>query len=336
MSSGDASPPTRSVQPDQPIRPLRTALVLSGVYLVLCSTYIVLSSAWAAHLAGSVFELQRVEQWKGLVFVATTGALFFALARYMLERIARQSRTLERQRALLEAAEGPALAGSFSAAIAHDINNVLGVAKAGLHGLIDSEDDERRDRALALLRRSIDDLARIARRMSRLGAHSDTPLHRVEDLAEIVRETVAFGRRHTKISRCHVEVEAPPALVAEVDRSLIQRAVLNLLLNAGEATEGRGRIRVELRRDVVDYRHAVIEVHDDGPGVDAAHREEIFSIFHSTKQDGTGLGLFSVRSAAEAHGGTVAVGDSERLGGACFRLRLRVCVPATTGESGPR
>jgi signal transduction histidine kinase len=301
--------------------------------VALCSTYIVLSSAWAARLAGSVVELQRFEQWKGLVFVALTGALFFTRAWWMLERIARQSSALERQRALLEAAEGPVLAGSFSSAIAHDMNNVLSVAKAGIDGLERNGDEDRRQRALILLRRSIDELARIAERMSRLGARQGSPVRLLDDVAEIVRETVAFGRRHPKIGRCRVEVETPSSMAGEVDRGLIQRALLNLLLNAADATESRGRIRVELRRDVADFRQAVIEVHDDGPGVESERREEIFTVFHTTKEDGTGLGLFSVRNAAEAHEGEALVTDSD-LGGACFRIRFRVT--AERGEESRR
>lgn len=309
--------------PAHPIRPLRTALLLAGAYLVLCSVYIVLSTAWAARVAGSVMELQHFEQWKGLGFVAITGALFFAVAWWLLERIARQSAALERQRALLEAAEGPALAGAFSAAIAHDINNVLAVARAGLDGLTWGEDEERRERASTLLRRALEDLSRIAQRMSRLGAEPRGPRRTLEDLSEVVQETVAFGRRHPKLLRSPIEVEAPPSMAAEVDRTLIQRALLNLLLNAAEATEGAGRIRVELRRDVADSRQAVIDVHDEGPGVPEELRDEIFAVFHTTKPDGTGLGLFSVRGAAEAHEGEARVIDSD-LGGACFRLRFRI------------
>jgi signal transduction histidine kinase len=309
--------------PAHPIRPLRTALLLAGAYLVLCSVYIVLSSAWAAHAAGSIVELKNFEQWKGLGFVAVTGALFFAVAWWLLDRIAGQSAALERQRALLEAAEGPALAGAFSAAIAHDINNVLAVARAGLDGLTWGEDEDRRERASMLARRALEDLAKIAKRMSRLGAEPRGPRRRLEDLSEIVQDTVAFGRRHPKILGSRIEVEAPPSMAAEVDRTLIQRALLNLLLNAAEATGGAGRIRVELRRDVADSRQVVIDVHDDGPGVPEERREEIFTVFHSTKPDGTGLGLFSVRGAAEAHEGEARVTDSD-LGGACFRLRFRV------------
>ena len=115
-----------------------------------------------------------------------------------------QSSALERQRALLEAAQGPVLAGSFSAAIAHDINNVLGVARAGIDGLERSKDEDRRERALALLRRSINDFARIVERMSRLGARQESPVRVLDDLAEIVRETTTSvaGTRRSAAAAC--------------------------------------------------------------------------------------------------------------------------------------
>lgn len=305
-----------------PIRPLRSALLLAGLYVLLCSLYILVSSAWAAQLAGSVLELHHFEQWKGLVFVASTGSLFFLLARSMLERTARQSRQLQRQETLLEEVDGAAIAGTFSAAIAQDIDSALGVARAGLEGVA-LEGLEARERASSLLWRALEDLGRISERMARLGEHHDRAVLALDDLSEIVRESVHFGQRHESLLRCRIEVDAPPTMPAEVDRGQIQRALLHLLLNAAEATEHKGRIRVMLRRDVSEFRRAVIEVHDDGRGIPEEEREAIFSVFHGSQEDKAGIGLFAVRSAAEAHDGEAIVTDSE-LGGACFRMRFRI------------
>jgi two-component system C4-dicarboxylate transport sensor histidine kinase DctB len=314
----------------QPLHPLRTAIALSILYLLLCSIYIVLSSAEAARVAESVVELRRFEQWKGLAFVAATGALFFALSWFSLERLARQGEVLARKRALLEAAEGPALVGSFSAAIAHDVNNALVVATGALALRDRADDAEQRARADERLRKALDDIGRITKRMARLGVQRDAPTRMVCDLAETVRETVDFGRRHPKIAGCRIEVEVPANLSAEIDRTLIGRALLNMLLNAAEATGGAGHLRVGLHHDDSDPRLAVIEVHDDGTGVEPARRDQIFDVFHTTKQDGTGLGLFSVRSAASAHDGEASVTDSA-LGGACFRIRF----PTAPGTEPP-
>jgi nitrogen-specific signal transduction histidine kinase len=66
---------------------------------------------------------------------------------------------------------------------------------------------------------------------------------------------------------------------------------------------------------------ARIEVHDDGPGVAPELRDHVFDGFVTTKPEGSGLGLLSMRVAAFEHGGRVALADSD-LGGACFQLWL--------------
>jgi len=101
--------------------------------------------------------------------------------------------------------------------------------------------------------------------------------------------------------------------------------LLNLILNAADATHGRGRIDVRLRR-AEDM--AILEVNDDGPGVPAERRGAIFDAFYSSKAHGTGLGLLTVKVTAEEHGGAVEVETSD-LGGACFRVRLPRERPAT-------
>ena len=95
------------------------------------------------------------------------------------------------------------------------------------------------------------------------------------------------------------------------------RAVRNLVDNAVKFSTG-GAVEV-----VVDG--GSVTVHDAGPGVPEADRERIFERFHRLEADrdqpGSGLGLAIVRHVAEAHGGTVLVGDSP-LGGAAVGLRI--------------
>jgi two-component system NtrC family sensor kinase len=96
--------------------------------------------------------------------------------------------------------------------------------------------------------------------------------------------------------------------------------LINLVLNAAEATGPGGRIDVRLTGDGAEAR---LEVHDDGPGIPEERRPGIFEAFETTKPDGTGLGLFSVQHIAEVHGGRAEALASE-LGGACFRVSLPV------------
>jgi signal transduction histidine kinase len=80
-----------------------------------------------------------------------------------------------------------------------------------------------------------------------------------------------------------------------------------------------GHVVVTSRRD---GDGAVIEIHDDGPGVPESMRARIFDPYFTTKTDGTGLGLAIVKKIVVEHGGEIEVGASSTLGGACFALRL--------------
>jgi signal transduction histidine kinase len=106
--------------------------------------------------------------------------------------------------------------------------------------------------------------------------------------------------------------------VLAVDEALIDRMLLNLILNAADATNGAGRIEVRLTGDA---ETVFIEVLDDGPGIADDAKAAIFEAFYTSKPHGLGLGLVSVKVCAEAHGGSVEVSRSD-LGGAAFRVRL--------------
>jgi two-component system sensor histidine kinase HydH len=74
-------------------------------------------------------------------------------------------------------------------------------------------------------------------------------------------------------------------------------------------------------RLAIDAESACIEVHDNGPGIPDDAKEAIFEAFYTSKPDGLGLGLVSVKVCADAHHGSVEVFRSD-LGGAAFRVRL--------------
>ena len=139
------------------------------------------------------------------------------------------------------------------------------------------------------------------------------------------------------------EVEARARLVLDLqdtapvignEARLIQ-VVLNLIVNAYQALEGQGRLRVEAREArtaeegalVPDTQHAVrsvvVDVVDNGPGIPPDKAEKIFQPFFTTKPQGSGLGLAIVRKIVDAHEGRIdlAPGDGS---GACFRVTLPV------------
>jgi two-component system nitrogen regulation sensor histidine kinase NtrY len=94
-----------------------------------------------------------------------------------------------------------------------------------------------------------------------------------------------------------------------VDAEQIRRVIINLVDNAVEAMERKGRIVVETERDEANSVVRII-VADDGPGIPAAEREKLFLPYYSTKRRGSGLGLAIVRRIIAEHGGSIEVGDN--------------------------
>ena len=95
---------------------------------------------------------------------------------------------------------------------------------------------------------------------------------------------------------------------------------MNLILNAAESMEGHGRILVRLEED---GHNLCLSVEDEGPGVPDEISELIMNPFFTTKQEGNGLGLLSLKIFTEQHRGKTEIFRSD-LGGACFRIKFPV------------
>jgi PAS domain S-box-containing protein len=240
------------------------------------------------------------------------------------ERVVRQSQKLR-------------TVGTLASGIAHEVNNPLAFIRANLTQLVVM--GERVEAALeeeggAKLARELEELGSIAAEtldgigriekivsgMRRLASAGDERLRRVA-----VNEVVEDALRLSNLGRDPgVRVERRlaadlPAVEAAPER-LVQ-AILNLLLNARQALEGRGgNIAVESR--LCEGRVEVL-VRDDGPGVPDEIQERIFDPFFTTKDpdQGTGLGLAIAFDILRDHGGVLEL-RSRRGQGACFALVL--------------
>jgi two-component system, NtrC family, nitrogen regulation sensor histidine kinase NtrY len=101
--------------------------------------------------------------------------------------------------------------------------------------------------------------------------------------------------------------------LVRLDPEQIRRVVINLVDNAIEAMERRGRIVVETQCDYPNHLVRIV-VADNGPGIPAGEREKLFLPYYSTKRRGSGLGLAIVRRIIAEHGGTIDVGDNTPRG----------------------
>jgi signal transduction histidine kinase len=133
----------------------------------------------------------------------------------------------------------------------------------------------------------------------------------VEAAARDTAALVAPQRRMKEIELV-VDVDANLPQVSLSTDELVQ-VILNLVLNAADACNGKGRVSVQARRGGLGV---VLAVHDDGPGVAPELHDRLFEPFVSTKEvgAGTGLGLAVCRGLVEAAGGTIGLDTSARTG----------------------
>ncbi len=300
----------------------RRALLITLAYVIPCILYIVVSGRIAARLAGSAMTLQRIELIKGIAFVIITGLLFFSFAFLHLRRIATRERLIAEQRLLIAEAQRRALAGSFAASIGHDINNILGIIDFGAFRLQEhaelTEDGRKTVQSIAdgaeKIQTLVQRLMAIARKNVRSGVEEF-------DLAELAANAVELTRKHIRLRHCDLQLESDGQLLVLSNPHIIEQVLINIILNAADATcaARHGSILVRL---MAEEKQGRIEIHDSGPGIAGEERDRIFDFFHSTKENGAGLGLAGAKTSIEMINGTLAVDRSAELGGALFTVAI--------------
>jgi two-component system nitrogen regulation sensor histidine kinase GlnL len=230
-----------------------------------------------------------------------------------------------------------ATVGEMAAVVAHEIRNPLGGIK-GFASLLRRDLTENPD-GLALLGRiseGIDALERIVEGLLEAGRYTKLRLHRTDIIQEIRRVIEVFEMAVRGEGRqIEFELIAPEEPIFwRVDSVRIRQVLTNLLRNASDAVGDTGKITVRayvtggksgarpLPGHPEQSRHYLcVEVIDTGPGIPEEMLEKIFSPFFTTKRDGTGVGLSTVRRIVALHGGDVRYSQAES-GGSRFIVEL--------------
>ena len=218
--------------------------------------------------------------------------------------------------------EKMAAIGQLAAGIAHEINNPLGVilchADLAL-GELNDPDQLRQDLAVivrhaAACKRIVGDLLQFAR---------STPSRKEPvAVADLLQETVTMiGRQMEKDGiALHLSLDGALPDVA-VDRDRMKQVLLNLVINAAQAMDKTGgAVTISARKE---EEQVLIEVADNGPGIDPTILDRIFEPFFSTKApgEGTGLGLSVSYGIVRDHGGAITAANRPE-GGAVFTVSL--------------
>ncbi len=234
---------------------------------------------------------------------------------------------LSEQRKLeLRAAHSDKLAsiGQLAAGVAHEINTPLANVMLIAESLRRRTKDPWALARIDTLSNEVDVAARIVRSLLDF-ARRNEPRNTEVDLTTVSRESVAFlrGKQSADID---IEEEYPsePVLVYG-DRGQLMQVLTNLLNNACDAMNGKGTIRITVRRR---GPYAEVEVLDHGPGIAAEILPHIFEPFFTTKPEGqgTGLGLAICHGIVQSHHGTITARNDPEAG-ASFLIRLPLSSP---------
>jgi PAS domain S-box-containing protein len=217
--------------------------------------------------------------------------------------------------------------GELAAGVAHDFNNNLGIILGRTQLLLSRTGDPALVSGLNVIRQAAMDGGEAVRRIQQFSRVREDRAHEPLDLTEIAEEVVEITRGKWKNDaerrgvKVEVRIEAVNAPSILGSRAEIREAMTNLIFNAVDALPRGGRIDVRCRAEA---GQAVIEVADDGIGMDEDVRSRMFEPFFTTKGlSGTGLGLSMVYGIVSRHQGTIEV-ETEVGRGTVVRMRFPV------------
>lgn len=223
------------------------------------------------------------------------------------ERIEYRTRELRESQALLVQQEKQAAFGLLAAGIAHEVGNPLAAISSLVQLMNRRELDDYMHQRLGMVD---DQLRRIQRTLRELIDFSRPASNDVasSELQEIVQSALNvakyYKRRKGKQIVTQFEENLPRV---DVVRDQLVQVFLNLVLNALDATEEGGTIRITSRQNGSAIE---VDVADDGHGIAPAQQLMLFEPYFTTKPTGTGLGLFVCRNMIEAGGGRIRLAES--------------------------
>jgi len=228
-----------------------------------------------------------------------------------------------------------AVAGQLASMVAHEVRNPLGIIRSSIQIVRDSE--EGWTKRETLLTDAISEIDRISDTiagflsLSRPSTLQEEPV----DLVDVIDGAVRVIGSYASSRQVEIQVFREfPTLRMFGDPRELRQVFLNILLNATQAIEGAGTIRIrtnlsdEPRPDGTGHRTMIlVAISDSGPGISEDVIETMFDPFVSTKTSGSGLGLAICSQIVDRHGGKMS-GHNEEARGATISVSL----PLRTGD----
>lgn len=230
--------------------------------------------------------------------------------------------------------------GEMAAGVAHEIRNPLG--GIGLYASLLERDLADRPKQLDVIRKMVVGLRNLEGIVSDIltfaGDAEPTPV--IVPLGRVLDAVLDQIEPTAKAAGVEFDVESPVrSQEVWLDAAQLERALINVLLNAVDATGAGGRVRIRRSSQSREAGFIGMTIEDNGPGIPPGLLHRVFDPFFTTKDTGTGLGLAIVHRILESNGGSIRAANREG-GGAIFELvmptrRLSV-TPAGTRRADER
>jgi PAS domain S-box-containing protein len=214
--------------------------------------------------------------------------------------------------------------GRLTRGVAHEIKNPLNAITLHLEVLRSRLEDQAPE--VDVIAREISRLDRVVKTFLDFNRPVEPQMARM-DLGHIVTDLAKLVEPQAAARNIRVEATASPAFM-NGDRDLLKQAVLNVMMNAMDAMEGGGELKLSTRRS---GGRCELSVSDTGPGIPPEVQDRIFSLYFTTKKQGSGIGLAIAYRFVQLHDGKLEF-FSETGKGTTFRFTFPEAVsePRTT------
>jgi signal transduction histidine kinase len=244
-------------------------------------------------------------------------ALLDDRVRGMIADMDRAHSELQQSQQLLMHSEKMALVGKLATEVAHSIRSPMTSINMRLFSLqrnLDLTDNQKEDfEVVAEEMRRLDNIVRNFLEFSRPPKLNKKRVN-ISWIIDMTLELLEYRLKRHDVEIIRQQAETLPPVAA--DTELMKEVFVNLIVNACEAMGDGGRIFIEESQVAGDqYGRAVrVSIRDTGPGIPDEARQKILEPFHTTKIQGTGLGLFITGRIIREHGGRLSIHSAEGQG----------------------
>jgi signal transduction histidine kinase len=291
---------------------------------------------WVWHFAKvhpAIYATEYFEAGVISLVYALMGLLVWLLVNQLRSdqrRLARSFDELESTRERLASEEKLAAVGRLSSAVAHEIRNPVAIIASSLVTADRPEAGEQQRREMYSIARS--EAARLEKLTNDFLSYArpNKPTRSRISLSDVLGYIAEVARVQGLKKEISIVVDNENDQWASLDRAQIQSALLNLVLNAVDATPTGGRIALRCRH--LSANTLELQVENTAEPISNEVLSQIFEPFYTTKPNGTGLGLAISRNIARAHGGELVVARNE-LGHVCFAMTVSDENPVDSGAN---